>query len=115
LFLLHHYTTKTQNTFIYYFLLNPLTNTLIVNFFYIERYYNWSPPLGSHQDTFLALLLGNSALLVSWFCKETAFIIYYSDYFYVRLLSFHKDLLDNSSGGVLLVEELMMHRDCLIW
>jgi hypothetical protein len=84
LFLLYHYTTKTQNTFIYYFLLNPLTNTLAPrgfdNLFYIKRYYNWSPPLGSHQDTFLAPLPGSSMLLVSLFGKETA-VIYFSDYF----------------------------------
>jgi hypothetical protein len=55
---LHTYTKNPKiPIFILFFLLNLLTNTSAPrgfdNLFYIKRYYNWSPPLGSHQEATL--------------------------------------------------------------
>ena len=77
IYFLQNLNPKTQKQLhpLLLYLLNLLTNTFSSSWvrqpFHIERYYNWSPALGSHQDTFLAPLPGSVALLVSWFGKET--------------------------------------------
>jgi hypothetical protein len=58
---------KTLASFIVYlsFLItNTFSSSWVRQPFLFERYYNWSPALGSHQDTFLAPLPGSVALLV---------------------------------------------------
>ena len=70
LFLLQLYNQKSQkhlHLLLFYlssFLTNTFSSSWVRQPFLIERCYNWSPALGSHQDTFLAPLPGSVALLV---------------------------------------------------
>ena len=76
LFLLQTIHTKTPKLLLYYycFLVDSANQYLQLlvgsTTFLIEKYYNWSPALGSHQDTFLAPLSGSVALLVSGLLRK---------------------------------------------
>ena len=45
-------------------LTNTFSSSWVRQPFLTERYYNWSPTFGSHQDTFMAPLPGSIVLLV---------------------------------------------------